>query len=162
MFCPNCGKSEQSPDTYCRQCGTFLPDFNKPRKRGIGGNTPQEQISTNLFLNCLSALVSLVSAIVLYSIFWDKGSEFPAVYAVAGFLLAAGGWQLATVIINLKLKRNLTNRNAAVVTQNQPFESNQIESIKTNELLPEGNTEPINSAASVTEHTTRHLDKIPR
>jgi hypothetical protein len=28
MFCPNCGASEQTPDTYCKKCGTYLRDVS--------------------------------------------------------------------------------------------------------------------------------------
>ena len=39
MYCPNCGASEQSPDTYCKKCGTYLRDVSF---RGwlLGGNNP--------------------------------------------------------------------------------------------------------------------------
>ncbi len=39
MFCPNCGTPEQSPDAYCKKCGTYLRDTSF---RGwlLGGNNP--------------------------------------------------------------------------------------------------------------------------
>ena len=49
MFCPKCGKSDQKENSYCRQCGEYLPDvLNKKTKFSIGRNTPEEQIKTNL------------------------------------------------------------------------------------------------------------------
>ena len=46
MFCPKCGKSEQSPETYCRQCGNYLQDYTKPAKRE---NTPEQHLKANIF-----------------------------------------------------------------------------------------------------------------
>jgi hypothetical protein len=39
MFCQNCGASEQSPEAYCKKCGTYLRDVSF---RGwlLGGNNP--------------------------------------------------------------------------------------------------------------------------
>ena len=57
MFCPNCGTSDQIENSYCRSCGEFLPDLTKSKIVSFGGETPEEQIRTNLILNLLSALV---------------------------------------------------------------------------------------------------------
>jgi uncharacterized membrane protein YvbJ len=65
MFCPNCGKSDQQADAYCRQCGAPTPDLSGKNKLTFGGGTPEEQIRANLFLNLLSAVVSFVLAVVL-------------------------------------------------------------------------------------------------
>lgn len=43
MFCPNCGKADQTTDAYCRNCGAFLTDFSSDASlisRILGANTP--------------------------------------------------------------------------------------------------------------------------
>jgi hypothetical protein len=156
MFCPKCGKADQQENSYCRQCGEFLPDLSKKNKLAFGGNTPEEQIRTNLVLNILTATVSLVLAILLYLIFKNTETH-PIIYVVAAFLLAMTGWQLSTFYVGLKLKKNFRKRREpiAAATENPPV---RIDEARTRELLPEAdfqNTVP----PGVTEDTTRHLKK---
>lgn len=162
MFCPNCGNPNQQETTFCRQCGKFLPDMSgKLAKYGKKTETPQELIRTNLILNSMSAVVSLISALVLYILFWNRGGEFTAVFVIAAFLLAMGGWQLSTFFNGLKLRKKFNlNANQPVQTA-QTYSPHEIEQIKTNELLPEAD---LSSAIrqSVTENTTRQLYEIPR
>ena len=71
MFCPNCGNAEQIVNTYCRGCGEFLPDPSMKNKLAFGGNTAEEQINVNLFLNALSGTVSFILAVLLYATFYN-------------------------------------------------------------------------------------------
>lgn len=106
MFCPKCGTADQTENSYCRNCGEFLPDLTKKANLAFGGNTPEEQIRINLFLNLLSAIVSIILTISLYWTFGFKSSDvLPIIYIVAAFLLAMSGWQFSTFIIGLKLKK---------------------------------------------------------
>ncbi|MDQ2746854.1 MAG: hypothetical protein M3T96_06310 [Acidobacteriota bacterium] len=164
MFCPNCGKSDQSFNTYCRQCGEFLPDYSI-KKRGftMGGDTPEEQIRANLILNFLSGMVSLILAILLYANFWNQTGTSAVIYLTAAFLLAMCGWQFSTFRVGLKLKKTFEARK-----KNDKFElsqsskSNVFQSAKTAELLNEANFSDV-VPPSVTENTTRMLDeKIKR
>ena len=162
MFCPGCGNPNQRENTFCRQCGNFLPDLSgKLAKYGKKTETSQELIRTNLILNLMSAVVSIVSAIALYILFWNRGSEFAAVFAIAAFLLAMGGWQLSTFFNGLKLRKKFNlNTNQAAQTA-QAYTPNEVERIKTNELLTEANFSST-LPQSVTENTTRQLSEIPR
>ena len=76
MFCPNCGKSDQEKNSFCRQCGTFLPDFDKIKKREI---SPEEHLKVNSVLNLMTAIVSITLAILLYSFFLG-GENTPSGY----------------------------------------------------------------------------------
>jgi len=162
MFCPNCGKSEQSLNTYCRQCGEFLPD-NKDRNRkfSMGGNTPEEQIRVNLILNFLSGAVSFILAVLLYATFWNKSGTSQIIYLVAAFLLAMCGWQFSTFRVGLKLRRTFEKRktndeNAARV------EKNVFQPAKTKDLLPEADFSNV-APTSITENTTKTLtEKVKR
>ena len=156
MFCPKCGKADQQENSYCRGCGEFLPDLSKKNKLAFGGNTPEEQIQTNLFLNFLTALVSLVLTVLLYLIFKNRETH-PIIYVVEAFLLAMTLWQISTFYVGLKLKKNFQKRreSAVVSTENPPI---QIAAAGTKELLPEADFQNA-VPPSITEDTTRHLEK---
>jgi len=159
MFCPNCGTAEQRENSYCRNCGEFLPDLSVKNKLAFGGNTPEEQIRTNLVLNLLSALVSLILAVVLYATFWNRGDTLPIIYIVAAFLLAMCGWQFSTFVVGLKLKKNFDKRKSSLENDGKNQENiTAFESAQTKELLPEANFNNVVST-SVTENTTRHLSE---
>ncbi len=51
MFCPKCGTADQIENSYCRNCGEFLPDLTKNKIVSFGGDTPEEQIKPNNNLN---------------------------------------------------------------------------------------------------------------
>jgi hypothetical protein len=160
MFCSNCGKSDQVLNTYCRQCGEFLPDYaDKKRNFAMGGNTPEEQIRVNLVLNFLSGMVSLILAILLYATFWNKPETSPIIYIVAAFLLAMCGWQFSTFRVGLKLKKTFDRRKLGDEIENSVQNDNSaFQPAQTKDLLPEAdfaNFVPI----TVTENTTKHLSE---
>ncbi len=163
MFCPNCGKSDQAENTYCRQCGEFLNDFKKKSKNfSFGGETPQEQIRTNLVLNLLSAIVSIASGLILFIKFSDLGSEFSIVFLIAAFLLAMGGWQLSTFFIGLKQRKTLNRNQLKSNIEDEITAKNKLNNLTNNELLPEADFSD-DIPASVVENTTRKLgEKIKR
>ena len=156
MYCPNCGKADQEENTYCRQCGEFLPVFAKKKKSlSFGGDTPEEQINANLFLNFLSGMVSLILAILLYATFGVKGGTSPIIYIVAAFLLAMCGWQFSTFRVGLKLKKTFSKRKTGADTEEYSAEKS-FNSSNNKELLKEADFSDI-VPVSVTENTTRHL-----
>ena len=65
MFCPNCGASEQSPDTYCKKCGTHLRDLSF-RGLVLGGNNPVKAASaiviSSVFVGIICVCISLLIA----------------------------------------------------------------------------------------------------
>ena len=154
MFCPNCGKAEQLPETYCRQCGEFLPDLNKSKK---WQRPPEEHIKVNTVLSSMSAIVSITLAILLYSFFLGVEGTPVIIYIVAGFLTAMFFWQAQTVWRNVQLKkhfkkRNLLNEDSTDSAKTQK----EFESIATQKLLKQpdlSNAVP----TSITENTTRKL-----
>ena len=156
MYCQKCGTPEQQENSYCRNCGEFLPDSNIKTKMQFGGSTPDEQIRTNLFLNLLSALVSFALAVTLYLTFWHRGDALPVIYIVAAFLLAMSFWQTSTFYVGLKLKKNFDKRKSATSGKENQENTKTFESAKTRELLNEPNLENF-VPASITENTTRHL-----
>lgn len=162
MFCSNCGNDDQKENSYCRNCGEFLSDLTKKNKMvSFGGDTPEEQIKTNLYLNLLSALVSLVLAILLWVSFYGQDAP-PLVYLTIGFLAAMSGWQFSTCYVGLKLKKNFSKRREDDASKNQTEQQTRFEPAKTKELLNEVDFTSV-VPTSVTENTTKHLpEKINR
>ena len=151
MFCPRCGKADQLPETYCRQCGLLLPDLSKPVKREI---PPEEHLKANTVLNALTIIVSFTLSILLFAVIPDK---HPLIYVTAGLLIAIGAWHIQTFIRTQKLKKQWKRRTplaefqAGLLETQPPFKSSP-----TAKLLDQADfadTIP----ASVTENTTRHL-----
>lgn len=162
MYCPKCGKADQKTDTYCRQCGEFLPDLTKNNNLAFGGNTPEKQIKTNLFLNLLSAMVSICSALTLYLMVWLKFENSSILLVVAAFLLAMSGWQFSTLAVGLKLKKSFAKRKDSQCPEKAPTFQNQFKPAETNQLLREADINDF-VPPSIIENTTKHLsEKVPR
>ena len=158
MFCPKCGKADQKPETYCRQCGEFLPDFNKKSKKTA---SPEDHIKVNTFLNLLTGIVSITLAILLYAFFLGKENTPPIIYITAAFLIAMFAWQIQTFWRTLLLKKHFTRRQIENNAET-PNQTARVDSAQTRELLNEAdyaNDVPMN----VVENTTKKLgEKINR
>lgn len=159
MFCPKCGKSDQQVNSYCRQCGNFLPDFENLKKKET---PPEVHLKANSFLNLLTALVSLTLAIILYSMFLGKADTPVIIYVVAGFLTAMTAWQVQTFWRTILLKKHFKNNKPNIETESETT-SNKVE------LKPQSTAKLLNEPdfsdsipASVVENTTRNLTKQPR
>ena len=154
MFCPKCGNADQSPETYCRQCGNYLHDFDNSVKKKI---QPEEHIKANLFLNLLTAITSLTLAILLYSIFLGREDTPIIIYITAGFLTAMTAWQVQTFWRTILLRKHFKKRKNEAENQTiHQTEPQNIESMTTKELLPEADLSNL-VRTSVVENTTRKL-----
>jgi hypothetical protein len=151
MFCPKCGKSDQNAETFCRQCGTFLPDFDKVKPREI---TPEEHVKANLALNVMTALASITLSILLFSFFFGKDDTPVIIYITTGFLTAMFAWQAQVFWRNLKLRKHFKNRNSKKLVL--PAAQPEFSAKPTIELLPEADFAD-QVPASVVERTTRKL-----
>lgn len=160
MFCPKCGKADQKIETYCRQCGTFLPDFEKSKKP----ITPEAHLTANSVLSLMTAVVSLSLGIVLFSIFLPKEGTPVIIYVTAGFLLAMCAWQVQTFIRTLMLKKHFKRPQPQSVkpeieaAETTPLDENPV---PTNKLLNEADLSRA-VPSSVVENTTKNLQKVPR
>lgn len=159
MFCPKCGKSDQKIDTYCRQCGTFLPDFDKVQKRE---RPPEEHLKANTVLSFMTGIVSLTLAIILYVMFLGKDDTPIIIYIVAGFLTAMFAWQVQTFWRNLLLKKHIKTRKNFDEQEEMETKTPVLESVPVNGLLPEPDLSDV-VPISVTENTTKKLkEKVKR
>lgn len=150
MFCPKCGNADQQKETFCRNCGTFLPDFDKLKSKE---NTPEAHLKANAFLSLMTAIVSLTLAILLYSFFLGKPDTPIIIYITAGFLTAMFFWQAQSFWRTLLLKKQFPKRNSETIKE--------LKDAKTGKLLNEPDFENF-VPKSVVADTTKNLDKIPR
>lgn len=151
MFCPKCGKSDQMPETYCRQCGTFLPDLSKPAKKE---NTPEEHIKVNTVLSLMTVITCFTLAILLYSLLGFRPETPVIVYVTAGLLIAMGAWHIQSFIRIRKLKKQWALRSPKV-SDKEPREFDQKPAPAILGQGAFGDPVPL----SVTENTTRHLSE---
>jgi hypothetical protein len=154
MFCPRCGKAEQQPETYCRQCGLFLPDLTKPVKREL---PPEDHLKANVVLSAITIIASFTLSILLYAILGFRSNTHPLIYVTASLLLGIGGWNIQTLVRTLKLKKQWQRR-APLAQIQPPLPETQpaVNSAATAKLLDQANfADPL--SVSVTENTTRHL-----
>ena len=157
MFCPKCGKSEQQENTYCRNCGTFLPDFTNEGKRRI---SPEEHIKSNIVLSAMTVAASLTLAILLMSFFFGRENTSPLIYATVGFLFAMSAWQAQTIWRTFQLKKHFRERQSAAIEEN--ISDKQFETAPTNKLLNESDLSNV-VPASVVENTTKNFtEKVAR
>ncbi len=152
MFCPKCGKDDQEINTYCRQCGEYLPDFENPTRRGTL-KTPAEQFKLSIVFNLLSAIAGISMAIALIVIFGGKADTHPVIYSAISLFLVISTWQTVSFFNNLKLRKRFVR---AKEDENDEAKNAVLGSRETNELLPEADFADF-VPASVTENTTRTL-----
>lgn len=149
MFCPKCGKADQSSETYCRQCGVFLPDLSKPLKTG---HTPQEHVTANIVLTSMTIVVSFTLTILLWVILGFRGNTHPLIYVTAGLLFAMGIWHIQTLLRMLMLRKHFKRSQRA---QDREISGGTVIMDK---LLEQPDFENI-VPASVTDRTTKHLEE---
>lgn len=155
MFCPNCGSSDQSKNTYCRQYGIFLPDFDnrKAEQTSLTG-----MLRTNNMINGLTAISSLVLAVLLFFGFPAERTG-PLLAVTIGFLIGITIWQWQSALRNEKILNQLERRDSAV-DEFKPSVGENISGAPTNKL-GEANFEDA-VPPQVTENTTKDLNKISR
>jgi hypothetical protein len=159
MFCPNCGKSEQLENTYCRQCGVFLPDFTKQGKRRI---SPEEHIKSNIVLDIMTIVAALTLSILLFVSFFGQNNTPALIYVTAGFLIAISAWQAQTLWRTFQLKKHFRERKGEISEGQKQDNEKALHSFPTKPLLNEADfSNPV--PPSVAENTTKKLkQKVAR
>ena len=155
MYCPNCGANSQSANAYCKRCGQWLPDITSRPRIAFGGETPQQNISTALFMSALSTLAALFSAIALYATYLGRGDAKWSVYFAAAFCLCIAGWQASSFIVTLKLGRRMKDAGS------QSAVPGELDQRQTSPSLNPADVSAFVAAPSVTENTTQMLGARP-
>ncbi len=159
MFCPRCGKADQIPETYCRQCGLYLLDFSKPVKRE---SPPEEHLKANTVLSVMTIITSFTLSFLLFLILGFRSFTHPLIYVTAGVLLAIGGWHIQTLIRTLMLRKQWKRRMPLSEIQAALTETPvAAKSAPTAKLLDQADFADA-IPVSVTEHTTRNLAESPQ
>lgn len=171
MFCPNCGKGEQSPDSYCRSCGEFLADSSAKSyliNTLLGGASPGAQIRLNLIINMVTALAGALLLGFLnghYDALRERTGEAPprVIYYVYVFLGLVLVWQFFGLLVNSRLMKKMSReKKKKVPPADEPAAGpDAVASPPTRRSLEPGRPDP-NGPESVTQHTTKRLDKLPR
>jgi len=169
MFCPNCGKGDQTPGVYCRTCGEYLANTSDPfylMSKILGVSTPEKQLVVNLSINLLTALFSLLLVFFLMGFFDGQQAKTgksapPIIYVVYVFLALVSIWQFLSFINGVVLKSKLSGRRKGLAQPDTRGTESVGPAATTRDLLPPATSEHI-AASSVTEHTTKILDKVPR
>jgi hypothetical protein len=158
MFCPRCGKAEQLPESYCRQCGLFLPDLSKPVKREL---PPEDHLKANAVLSALTIIVSFTLSILLWAFFGSRSNTHPLILVTAGLLIGIGAWHIQSLIRTQKLKKQWKRRAPLTEIQAALNETRLAgEAASTGKLLDRSDFADA-IPASVTENTTRHFAEKP-
>jgi hypothetical protein len=170
MFCPKCGKGEQTPDSYCRSCGEFLTDFSAKSyliKRLLGGAGPKAQIKFNLVINVVTGFASAFLLGFLnghYDALYAKTGEVPPsvinyVYVFLGLVFV---WQLLGFLVNTRLLKRLYGKKKKALPAAAPADdAKAVAPPPPQKSLAPGHIDPV-APDSVTQHTTKILDKLPR
>lgn len=144
MYCPNCSK-EVNPDLhYCKSCGYRL----------VGGTRSDDGGVAKSLAKAVGwiGVVGLLVFVFVLGMLLATGADEGAVVVVSFFYLAAV-FGICTYI--LKYIRSAGDH-VAEFSSSQSDSSKEIPGTFTNQLEP-AKTPP----ASVTDHTTRTLEKVP-
>jgi hypothetical protein len=155
IYCPACGADNQSAEAYCKRCGEWLPDIES-RTASFGGETPQQNLFTSLFMSAVSTIAALVSAIALYATYLGSGEAKWSVYVAAAFCLCIAGWQGSSFAVTMKLRRRLKKSRDASLS------ASGLTGKKTSPALESGDRTPFISVTSVTENTTKLLEPLEK
>ena len=147
MYCPKCGKADQIAETYCRQCGIYLPDLDKP---GKAPQSPFEHVRVNAILSGMTIVACFTLAILLYAMLAFRPDTHPLIYVTAALLLAMAAWQIHTLWRTMLLTSYLKKLKRPETTETGP------QTVATAPLLQPADTEHT-VPTSVVERTTREL-----
>lgn len=173
MFCPNCGKGEQAPESYCRSCGEYLTDYSAKSyliNKLLGGAGPRSQVRINIAINMLTGLASSLLLGFLnghYDALRERTGEGPprVIYYVYVFLALVLVWQFFGLVVNWRLKQKMDGEKKQ--KQKSPpaaargADQDAVAPPPQRKSLETGQMDPI-APESVAEQTTKRLDKIPR
>jgi len=128
MFCPKCGKGEQTPDSYCRNCGDFLIDVTNNTSlmnRMLGISNPDKQIKFALTIDLVTAIVSGLLLFMLMGYFdgASKATGIPPpgiVYLVYVFLGLVSVWQLLSFTVAATYRKKLDDRKKTALSNEWP------------------------------------------
>ncbi len=160
MFCSSCGKSVNPGLSYCNHCGARVAG------RAESTALPGPQAPVNLFIVTLFVIALLVIPIgglgIIMGILTVMKKELGFGEEFIGFIVFMSFILLLIAELGiLWLLRGHTKMSRWAIEPQQPFLPQPTDVVIKG--LPEGQYQPIHQPMqSVTEHTTRTLDAVPR
>lgn len=169
MFCPKCGKGEQAADSFCRSCGEFLTDYSVKSflmKMLLGGRGLRSQVRINLVSNFVMVFISALLLGFLnghFDALHARTGESPpgVINLVYVFLLLVMAWQLLGVVANAMFLRKMAGAKKGALRGDPDAGDEALASSPAQRSLQPGGP-PAGGPESVTQHTTKLLDKLPR
>ena len=170
MFCPHCGKAEQTPDSYCRSCGQFLADYSAKTylvNKMLGGSSPRTQIKVSLYINFVTLLVSGLLLGFLnghYDAQFEKtGQRAPRIiHLVYMFLGLVALWQVLGLVINTRLKSKLGGGERGNVPPDSKTGEDALPSPATQRSLKGADAADEIPQRAEQQGTTKILNRTPR
>ena len=156
MFCPRCGAAEQTEESYCRQCGQYLPDPDKPARKQTA---PIEHVRANTVLSAMTLIIAFTLSFLLFHNYLGQPGTSPLIYACAGFLFAIGCWNIQTFWRGLLLWRYFKKGRSGIVERYQ--ESVHDLAVKQEHMLGQAAFDDI-VPARITDRATRKLEHADR
>jgi hypothetical protein len=150
MYCPNCGKTVSKKLKYCNGCGERLSKAVEIDKDSTPGKM-LDNILTTIFLVVMFGLGILVG---LVAVLLGNGVRIESVAVIVVAYLAAV-FGICFMLLK-QVPKLIDARLRAIDRADEPAERRHLSPITTAQL--EEYREP---AMSVTDHTTRTLDKVP-
>ena len=153
MFCPKCGAEDQSPESYCKRCGDWLPDINALTRPGLfRKRTREEKIRKMRVLEVVSAGLSLTSAAIVLSVLFGN-TDVQLLFLSVFCCVFVAIYQIVNFYLGQKLQQGIVQSRG----EHTPA---SIE--KKVEALSSGEATAFVNRSSVVENTTELLDAIPR
>jgi len=150
MYCPNCGKTVNKKLKYCNSCGERLSKAAEIDKDGTPGKM-LDNILTTLFLVVMFGLGILVGLVAVL-----LGQDVkPGIVAVITVSYLAAIFGICFMLAR-QVPKLIDARLKGWVTADETHEPRQLEPLTTAQLGEY--REPV---MSVTDRTTRTLDKVP-
>ncbi len=157
MFCSKCGAADQSPDSYCRKCGTWLIDPNENRRHGPFGRKRSrgQRIRSIRILQIISIGLSITSTLIIVHVISNGvDQEMLPLAAFCAFLVAV--YQTISLLIGNKVLIPKNDRQNETIVETKPLDAaqpNVLRAADTGEFVTPG---------SVTDNTTELLEPVPR
>ncbi|MFM9904610.1 MAG: hypothetical protein ACKVQJ_08580 [Pyrinomonadaceae bacterium] len=150
MYCPNCGKVVNKSLKYCNDCGERLSKAEETDKDGTPGKM-LSNILTTLIVVVLAGfgiLVGLVAVLLGNNVKADAVGALALVYLFVLFGICFTLIRQVPKLIDAKLKAADATTGNQAPPQLAPQTTGQLDEYR----------QPV---MSVTDHTTRTLDKVP-
>jgi len=151
VFCPNCGKGDQQPAGYCRQCGSLQPD---PAQPFHFPHLSRSSVRTSTVANCFAALASFIVAFFLYTVVLGIGGGL-VIHALAWVSILVGIWCAIAAWKSFQVEKDFR-----IASNKGPASASKLRPAVTDKLLEEPDFEQF-VPPSVTDGTTSRLAAVP-